>query len=243
MTLHDDAERLRALAGSVPVEAVADLGAHLETVGYAVAEIVGDSEPVVLLRDVLERTEVLAAALVTVRTLLEHTADHHDGDSGAPTPTIMTASRAPDDIEHAGSRYPHDAVWALAALPRRVRDGETHTYARIKIGSDEIPGLFASNTWDAWVDDAKQRMATLRIRAPGYLANHVEIRAATMMIHSGVRDGEIVMNHVPCGYADRARGCHQVLEQFLPSGTTLTVLGSDQAGRPFRYTYRGKAPQ
>lgn len=51
------------------------------------------------------------------------------------------------------------------------------------------------------------------------------------------------MNNVPSGYQARFTGCHQVLARFLPRGSTLTVHGTDQQGRPFRFTYRGSAEQ
>jgi hypothetical protein len=104
MTLHDDAERLRALAGSVPVEAVADLGAQLETVGHAVAEILGGSEPVGVLRSLLTDVDSLAGALVQVHGLMERAADHHIDVRKFAVPNIAT-NAAPDretDADRAG---------------------------------------------------------------------------------------------------------------------------------------------
>ncbi|WP_083935806.1 DddA-like double-stranded DNA deaminase toxin [Saccharomonospora halophila] len=78
--------------------------------------------------------------------------------------------------------------------------------------------------------------------APPGAPYHVEMRAAAMLISSGVRNARVVMNNVPCGFRPgTTHGCHQALEHFLPTGTTLTVLGSDSDGRPFHHTYRGRA--
>lgn len=248
MSIHDDALRLRTLAESVPVEAVAGLMSRMETIGHALADITGDDEPVRLVRDVLAVLEYATAALMRVRTLVEQVAEHHLGNGAAspPNPTTGTVERPirpeVESVEHAGSRYPSGAEWALPDLPRRVGDGERHTHARVRIGSREIPGAFQSNMPDRWAAEARQRISQLGIAVPHYLPYHVEMRAAAMLISSGVRDARLVMNNVPCGFRPgTTRGCHQALEHFLPTGTTLTVLGSDSDGRPFHHTYRGRA--
>ncbi|MGI8311902.1 DddA-like double-stranded DNA deaminase toxin [Saccharopolyspora hattusasensis] len=79
--------------------------------------------------------------------------------------------------------------------------------------------------------------------APPFLPFHVELRAAAMMVRSGVTSADVVINNVPCGYQTRPPGCHQVLEPFLPEGSQVTVCGTDRKGRPYRRTYHGKAKQ
>ncbi|WP_411431355.1 DddA-like double-stranded DNA deaminase toxin [Actinokineospora spheciospongiae] len=51
------------------------------------------------------------------------------------------------------------------------------------------------------------------------------------------------MNHAPCGSEQGfPQGCHDYLPDFLPTEHTLTVLGTDARGNPFKWTYEGKAP-
>jgi hypothetical protein len=74
------------------------------------------------------------------------------------------------------------------------------------------------------------------------LGSHVEMKVATMMIMEGRERSELVINHVPCGSQQGdPRGCHQVLERYLPKGYTLTVHGTTQTNEAFSHTYRGRA--
>jgi hypothetical protein len=103
-------------------------------------------------------------------------------------------------------------------------------------------GQMTSGRDGTWTPEIQRRLRALGIRVRMRLENHVEMKVAQMMIHTGSRTGEVVINHVPCGSLPRqAIGCHQVLERYLPSGHTLTVHGTTQQGRPFSWTYRGQA--
>lgn len=62
------------------------------------------------------------------------------------------------------------------------------------------------------------------------------------MAIEGREHSELALNHVPCGsQADQTyTGCHQVLEEYLPPGASLTVYGTTQQGKPFTHRYTGK---
>ncbi|MEV0699246.1 DddA-like double-stranded DNA deaminase toxin [Saccharopolyspora sp. NPDC050389] len=147
----------------------------------------------------------------------------------------------PNAIGLDGSEYPPEAAWAVPELPPRVQNQGDRTVGKVKIGDQPIPGSIRSGQRDIWADEAQQRLRRLGIRTPPFLRFHVELRAAAMLIRSGVTAAEIVINHVPCGYLSRPPGCHQVLEPFLPEGSQVTVMGTDKKGRPYRRTYTGKA--
>lgn len=76
------------------------------------------------------------------------------------------------------------------------------------------------------------------------LSNHVEMKAVLMLVRSGRQAATVTINNAPCGSEPGQRGgCHGVLEAFLPFGSSLTVLGTDAHGRPFRRVYHGKATE
>lgn len=76
------------------------------------------------------------------------------------------------------------------------------------------------------------------------LANHVEMKAVVVMIQNNRTEARVVINHAPCGSEPGLTGgCHSFLPRFIPNGRTLTVLGTDAKGNPFRRTYRGEAPR
>ncbi|KMS86579.1 hypothetical protein ACZ91_35990 [Streptomyces regensis] len=112
-----------------------------------------------------------------------------------------------------------------------------------EIGGRKL-GHITPNRDDPWVAEAKTEMLKRGIpsAAARRLANHVEIKTATMMIRRGEREGRLVLNHAPCGSEPGATGgCHDYLPDMLPAGFTLTVLGTDIHGNAFRHTYRGTA--
>lgn len=157
-----------------------------------------------------------------------------DGTSSRSSPPIVGVD---------GSKYPAEAGWAMPELPARWRQRPDRVVGKIKIGDRVIPGSYSSGESDVFSDEAAQRLRTIGRGRLAYLAYHVEIRAASMLRRSGVQDAEVAINHVPCGYQAKAQGCHQVLEEFMPEGQTLTVSGTDRHGQPFRHTYHGKGPQ
>ncbi|OLT45212.1 hypothetical protein BJF85_02160 [Saccharomonospora sp. CUA-673] len=111
-----------------------------------------------------------------------------------------------------------------------------------EIGGRKL-GHITPNRDDPWAAEAKTEMLKRGIpsAAARRLANHVEIKTATMMIRRGEREGRLVLNHAPCGSEPGATGgCHEYLPAILPAGYSLTVLGTDVNGKPFTRTYRGQ---
>lgn len=106
-------------------------------------------------------------------------------------------------------------------------------------------GEITATAQDTWTEEVRGRFQ--RLNRPEFvrrLSNHVEMKVAMMMLTTGARTAEVVINHAPCGFGvERWQGCHDVLPRFLPRGYSLTVLGTDAHGRPFQHTYEGSADQ
>jgi hypothetical protein len=152
--------------------------------------------------------------------------------------------RSPNVRHQDGSEYPPEADWAVATLPTRVGiAGQRTTTGRVKIGDRVIPGEFRSGEWDSWVDRAWARFKEVgkADRAGAFLKFHVESRVIAMMIETGQRQAEVVINNVVCGYQSKPPGCHQRIEDLLPPDWELRVLGTDIKGRPFSRLYRGRS--
>jgi hypothetical protein len=62
-----------------------------------------------------------------------------------------------------------------------------------------------------------------------------------MMIETGQRQAEVVINNVVCGYQSKPPGCHQRIEDLLPPDWELRILGTGTRGRPFSRLYRGRS--
>ncbi|MGQ0841143.1 DddA-like double-stranded DNA deaminase toxin [Actinokineospora sp.] len=105
-------------------------------------------------------------------------------------------------------------------------------------------GEISATTADTWAHEVAERAKLLGMKesVAKWLYNHVEMKAVVMMIQSGATYGRVIINHAPCGSEPGARGgCHRYLPYFLPRGSSLTVLGTDANGQPFRREYEGKA--
>ncbi|RLK54593.1 nucleic acid/nucleotide deaminase of polymorphic system toxin [Actinokineospora cianjurensis] len=103
-------------------------------------------------------------------------------------------------------------------------------------------GEITATRSDPWADDARARLLSLGLRRAKGLNNHVEMKTVTMMIQTNAREGRVIINHAPCGSEPGdPPGCDDVLPAFIPEGRTLTVLGTDAKGDPFKRTYHGKA--
>lgn len=109
--------------------------------------------------------------------------------------------------------------------------------------NDKDYGKLTATRRDTWAADVAARLQRLGLdRFVDQFAHHVEMKAAMAMIVSGARTGQVTINHMPCGAAPgERRGCHATLPEFLPKGSSLTVLGTDTQGQPFHHTYEGRA--
>ena len=103
-----------------------------------------------------------------------------------------------------GSYYPAAAAWAVDVLPRRVREGEERerTVGQVLLAGTFV-GEMTSGRDGTWTPEIQRRLRTLGIRVRIRLENHVEMKVAHMMIHTGSQAGEVVINHVPCGSLPR----------------------------------------
>lgn len=241
------AGELLRIADAAPSGAVAGLGDAIERVRDQLGELIGTEH------ELTEHAGQLAAAtasvfrdLVALRQALRATADHHLGSSGPAPPSAPSAGSAapaasPPPVRAAdGSEYPAAAAWAVReGLPPRVRaDTGTPTTGYVHING--IPMRMQSGD-DPYSDMVDERLRDLGVRRPGTLRRHVEMKAAAMLARSGDQHQEIVINHAPCGSEPAAtRGCHAILEPFLPAGRSLTVHGTTADGAPFTHTYRGR---
>ncbi|GAA1213195.1 DddA-like double-stranded DNA deaminase toxin [Prauserella alba] len=105
-------------------------------------------------------------------------------------------------------------------------------------------GHITPNRDDPWTAEARDALRKRDIpdAVTRRLAHHVEMKTATMMIKLGERHGKLTLNHAPCGSEPGATGgCHAYLPAILPTGFSLTVLGTDVDGKPFKRIYKGTA--
>jgi SCP1.201-like deaminase len=111
-----------------------------------------------------------------------------------------TASEPATARHRDDSRYPAAAAWAVPDLPRRVREGDPNerTIGRMLVGGRDLHTM-TSGRDGTWTPEIRSRLAKLGIRTTLRLENHVEMKVAQMMIQLGERDGQVVINHAPCG--------------------------------------------
>lgn len=164
----------------------------------------------------------------------------------APPATGSSGGSPTDDpvVGRDGSQYPAefgaDLVWVM---PPRVRRGANYSemVGYITVDRRDLGRVGASRS-DPWVEDVTRRLRSLRQYGYLWLAHHVEMKAVAMLLRLGGSHAEVRINHAPCGSEPRqGSGCHQLLPDFLPTGTSITVLGTDSTGRPFHRTYEGRA--
>ncbi|MBB5159912.1 hypothetical protein BJ970_007512 [Saccharopolyspora phatthalungensis] len=158
-----------------------------------------------------------------------------------PQPERPAAPKPPPNaVGVDGSEYPAAAAWAVdEGLPPRVQRGAgspTVGYVRV----NGLPTRVQSGA-DGFSDMVDQRLQEIGVRRPLDLRRHVEMKIAAMMTRTGDQHQEVVINHAPCGSEPgQTRGCHDMLERFLPRGRSMTVHGTTADGKPFSHTYHGK---
>ncbi|QIZ33485.1 DddA-like double-stranded DNA deaminase toxin [Saccharopolyspora sp. ASAGF58] len=153
---------------------------------------------------------------------------------------LAVPKRPPNAVGVDGSEYPGAAAWAVdEGLPPRVQRGAgspTVGYVRV----NGLPTRVQSGA-DGFSDTVDQRLREIGVRRPFDLRRHVEMKIAAMMTRTGDQHQEVVINHAPCGSEPgQTRGCHDMLERFLPRGRSMTVYGTTADGKPFSHTYHGK---
>ncbi|GLZ41568.1 DddA-like double-stranded DNA deaminase toxin [Actinokineospora sp. NBRC 105648] len=142
-----------------------------------------------------------------------------------------------------GDRYPPEAFPDADDLPPRVRRGRGNARLEAFIQIDGKPiGSITPARGDVWAQRAARRSFDLELWQADDVSNHVEMKAAVILVEGRGTHAQVILNHAPCGSEkyDPA-GCDDYLPDFIPIGRSMTVLGTDARGNPFRRTYEGKA--
>jgi hypothetical protein len=228
--------------------------ALIEQAGYSYAQLgEGSSRP-----DMVVASTCLWAAHIQcqeVVTIIDQVTDHANSylaliagpalsaDGSSPDPAVRSGP-GPGVRNRHGDRYPEEAAPYVDSLPPRVIKGQRNAEMTgyVVIDGREY-GRITATTLDSWTEVVTKRLRRLGMAGfAGYLSNHVEMKVVQMMVDAGTRSATVTINHRPCGTPfDRRPGCHDVLGAFLPRGSSLTVLGTDAAGQPFRHVYHGEA--
>ena len=98
----------------------------------------------------------------------------------------------------------------------------TKTTGHLDLGGRRVVGL------DSGYGGPAQKLPKPRRGMDGNLVSHVEANAVATMRQSGVKEGTLYINRIPCSY-DKGRGgvtgCAVMLEKMLLPGEKLTVYG------------------
>ncbi|GAA4879955.1 DddA-like double-stranded DNA deaminase toxin [Saccharopolyspora cebuensis] len=215
-----------AITGTTDPEALDALGAQ----GAAAEQLDRARAQVKAIREQVERYR---------RDTLRPTPE--EGRVTSEPPDRPAPRRPPNAVGVDGSEYPADAAADVVNLPARVepRSGQ-RTVGQVTLNGRPVGEMRSGN--DAWSASVSTRLKRLGIALPRIMHAHAEMKLAAMMIDTGIAEGMITINNAPCGsQPGQTPGCHQTLERFLPDGSTLTVRGTTEQGKPFSQTYRGKA--
>lgn len=189
-----------------------------------------------------------AAQITALDAQIRHRVTEADRFMGAAESAIeaMIARLGGAVANQHGDHYPEQfGADSATSMPPRVRRGarnaEMMGYATVD--GREFGKLGATRT-DPWTEQVRDRLMALGLHRFVWLAHHVEMKAVALLLGVAGTSGEIRINHAPCGSEPRTgSGCHQVLPDFIPSGCSLTVLGTDSKGQPFQRTYQGRSPR
>lgn len=148
---------------------------------------------------------------------------------GRPASTPVRAPSPIGVVNRHGDRYPEEARPCSDHLPPRVIAGAGNVSIVGYLEVDGQPrGEIRATRDDVWSGEVLRRMRELGF--PGRarrIYNHIEMKCVTMMVLSRGVHAQVIINHAPCGSEPGAvRGCEQYLPDFLPLGSSLTVLGS-----------------
>lgn len=238
---------VRRIADAVPSGEAADLGDLLERIRDQLGELIGtEHELTEHAGQLTTSAESVFRDLIALREALSATADHHLGSSGpAPAPSgrsaPVSASARPTVRAADGSEYPAEAGADVVNLPPRVQArSNQRTVGQVTLNGRPVGEIRSGN--DAWSASVSRRLEALGLVLQRAMHAHTEMKLAAMMVDTGATEGTVTINNVPCGsQAQQVPGCHQTLERFLRSGSTLTVRGTTEQGEPFAHTYRGRA--
>ncbi|MBM7770876.1 uncharacterized protein (DUF2164 family) [Actinokineospora baliensis] len=262
MAISDEVRRLRQVRNVLVAHRGWTRGVELK-VGEVEAEVhgllggaFGQQEIAAAIAGVRAKLDDLRDALVQVVEQLDQAIAHHSRRPGsastsgsASVPPAPAKPPAPDrgqkrpEVENQhGDRYPEEANPYHDMLQRRVIRGSGMPISGWVQLDGKQTGEITATRSDPWAEESLSRMEELDPRRAAGLAHHVEMKVIVMMVASGSRHGQVIINHAPCGSeVGDLPGCHTSIPRCLPEGRTLTVLGTDRNGDPFKHTYHGKA--
>ncbi|GAA3037167.1 DddA-like double-stranded DNA deaminase toxin [Actinokineospora globicatena] len=262
MAIPNEIRRLRQVRNGLLVKRGWTRGVELKVaeIEAEACRLLGDaarhSEVARSLAEVRAKLDALREALGLAIDLVGQAIAHHSRTTGlgssptsaaprtippGPTSPVRGPAGAYVANQH-GDLYPEEASPYHEALQRRVVRGSGMPIAGwIQLDGAHIGEITATPN-DLWAEASAERMADLDPRRAAFVAHHVEMKVIAMMVSLGTRHGQVIINHAPCGSEQGdPPGCHTSIPRCLPTGRTLTVLGIDRNGNPFKHTYHGKA--
>ncbi|WP_146108175.1 SCP1.201-like deaminase [Actinokineospora auranticolor] len=194
--------------------------------------------------------EAIQARFVELRDLLTRTDHqlstaiaHHAGTTTPPPPAAPTPSYT--ENKH-GDRYPEEANPYHDWLPPRVsRTDVNPPMTGYVFLNGRSTGEIGATRFDPWAEAMVERLEELDLPDAIDIHHHVEMKVVIMQIQNGATHGQVIINHAPCGTRRRSPRptCDSTLPKVLPTGYSMTVLGTDASGNPFKKTYHGRAPR
>ncbi|SES46327.1 DddA-like double-stranded DNA deaminase toxin [Actinokineospora terrae] len=140
--------------------------------------------------------DALLACVAQVEAAINAAIAHHTEQA---TEARSSTTRPPPWVQNShGDRYPEEVMPYEEALPRRVRAGAgMPIVGYIQLDGRDFGAITAIRT-DPWAIAVARRVAELKLRRSRTLFNHVEMKAVAMMIETGARHGQVIVNHAPC---------------------------------------------
>jgi hypothetical protein len=235
MSVRDDADHLRQLGDTVPLELVHDLHSQLESIGHAVADILPDLELLGLFRRTLDEVQTLSAALDRIRETIKSCAECHSGRRTGEPSLPPKAEQRTGEQRRDVQRLTREQISQLKdmlpppVLQPNVEGRKTHgkwvdDHGRIHTivsGQDE-------DSVEVWRILQERKVP---LKAPPTRISDVEQKLAARMVREQQRHLEVVINNRPC---PGRWGCDRLLPVILPAGYSLTVHGPN-----FQKTYTG----
>ncbi|OLT38661.1 hypothetical protein BJF85_08090 [Saccharomonospora sp. CUA-673] len=176
-------------------------------------------------------------------TQIEHMLRGYLEQLGATTAPAPGASPA-RDAAPAGNGPPVAAASpqeqverARAQLPPRVGSDSVRrkTHGRWWSSSGGEPAALTSGRDEA-ARRVDERFAQMDAPWPIAASADVEMKLAQYMADNNITEATVVINNRPC---QGALSCDNLLSVLLPTGSSLTVYGTEPDGTPFKQTYRG----
>ncbi|WP_018685809.1 DddA-like double-stranded DNA deaminase toxin [Actinokineospora enzanensis] len=248
-TILDHAAALRAAGEAVPVDDMRTGMAAFENVVVAVLDLSTHPALVSEAREVDRKLTSVLVKLIQLRELIIAEACRQIGPmTGKATKAHPISTAAPRGRD--GACYPIEAAWCAERLPDRhdAYGDRDKTYGYLHVDGWPDPGsdrhsVVVSGYGNHWAVLAEQGLIGVGIRRRNahFLAAHVEVQVAAMMVATGRQVMRLTINHRPCPDNGPYLGCSSALPRYLPRGYTLTVYGTTPEGQPITLRVEGQA--